>query len=90
MTSSNVPGGSAAALVTSIVDGRLLVTERTFAPLESAELDQLTFELEHQLRDLRALQPDEDDPEALRERNRRVQRLNTARAMLSAYRRQNR
>jgi len=90
MAASNVPGGSSYAMVESIVEGHLLVTERTFARLKPSELDQLTFEIEKRLRGLRALQPGLEDSQALQERNRKLQRLNSARAMLSAYRRQRR
>lgn len=88
MAASNVPGGSAFAMVESIVEGHLLVTERTFARLKSSELDRLTFEIERRLRALRSTQPDLEDSLALQRRNRRLQRLNTARAMLAAFRRQ--
>lgn len=88
MAASNVPGGSTFAMVESIVGGHLLVTERTFARLRSSELDQLTFEIEKRLRALRGSSPDLEDQPALQARNRRLQRLNTARAMLAAFRRQ--
>lgn len=88
MASSNVPGGSAVAMVENIAEGHLLVTERAFGDLSATELDQLTFALEGRLRDLRAERPAADQAAALAERNRRIQRLGAARAMLAAYRRQ--
>ncbi len=88
MVASNVPGGSTFAMMESIVEGHLLVTERTFAHLSASELDQVTFEIETRLRTLRATQPGLEDQPALKARNRQLQRLNTARAMLSAFRRQ--
>lgn len=90
MSDGDVPGSSVETMAESIAQGQLLVTERAFDELSAAELDQLTFALERRLRDLRAQQPSEDQPAALTDRNRRVQRLNAARAMLTAYRRQQR
>ncbi len=58
-----------------IGDGYIAVTERTVARLGAAELDQLAFELDRRLRDLRGESPPLDDTLALQQRNRRIQRL---------------
>lgn len=83
-------GGSAYAMVEQVAGGYLLVTERTFRRLVRGELDQLGFELEKKLRSVRGEQPALDDMDAVRLRNRAIQRLNAARMMLQTYRRRNR
>ena len=69
-----------------IGNGYLLVTERTLIRLEKAQLDQLDFEIDKQLREIRGKQPDLADIEALRDRNRKIQRLSTGRRILQAVR----
>jgi hypothetical protein len=83
----NFIGGSAYAMSRQIADGFLLVTERTFLRLSRGELDTLAFELDKLLREVRGQQPAIDDMPAVQQRNRRIQRLNTCRMMLQAYRR---
>lgn len=82
----NFLGGSAYAMAQQISDGYLLVTERTLQRLVGGELDQLGFELERLLRDLRGEQPSLDDVAALQKRNRRIQRLTSTRQMVQSYR----
>ena len=86
----NFIGGSAYAMIQQVADGYLLVTERTFLRLSSAELNKLDFEIAKLLRDVRGNQPPLDDIPAIQQRNRRIQRLNTCRMMLQAYRRSRR
>lgn len=81
----NFPGGSAFAMARDISDGYVLVTERTFLRFAAGELDQLSFELDRLLRDLRGDQPPLDDIPALQLRNRKIQRVNQATVMLKAY-----
>jgi hypothetical protein len=69
-----------------IAEGYLLVTERTFKPLGRPDLDQLTFELERHLRELRGDQAPLDDVQAIQARNRKIQRMNTAMMVLRSYR----
>lgn len=83
---SAFPGGSAYAMVNQVADGFLLVTERTFKRMDRPDLDKLGFEIEKLLREIRGNQPDLDDVPEIQKRNRRVQRLNTCRMMLRAYR----
>lgn len=81
------PGGSAWAMARDIGDGYVLVTPRTFANMSAADLDKVNFEMDRRLRDIRGTQPDQDDIQALQLRNRRLQRISQARAVLTAYRR---
>lgn len=83
---ANFLGGSAYAMAQQISEGFVLVTERTLQRLVLSELDQLGFELERLLRDLRGEQPPLDDIPALRLRNRRIQRLTSTRLMIQSYR----
>ncbi len=80
------PGGSAYAMVRDISEGYLLVTERTFKQLSRPDLDQLGFEFDRLLRDLRAEQPDLDDHAELQKKQRKLQRVNTALVVMRAYR----
>jgi hypothetical protein len=82
----NFPGGSAWAMAKDIAEGVLLPTDRTFARLEVGEIDQLAFELERALRDIRGVQPPLDDVAALQQRNRRITRLTQGLNLLRANR----
>jgi len=73
-----------------ITEGFILVTERTFTRLQPAELDQLGFEIDRHLREVRGEQPPLEDIGALQLRNRRIQRLNSALFILRAYRQKKR
>ena len=86
----NFIGGSAQAMVRQVSEGYLLVTERNFKRLQRGDLDQLAFEIEKLLREIRGDQPDLEDREAIQIRNRRIQRLNTCRMMLRTYRQRRR
>lgn len=68
-----------------VCDGYVLVNERTFTRFAAHELDQLSFELDRLLRDLRGDQPPLDDIPALQLRNRKILRANQAMMMLKAY-----
>lgn len=82
----NFPGGSAWAMVRDVAAGHFLVTERTFVNFNRAQLDKLTFELDRLLREVRAEQPALDDTRAVQDRNRRIQRINTAKMILRNFR----
>lgn len=82
----NFIGGSAYAMTRQVADGYLLVTERTFLRLSRGELDRLASELAKLLREVRGNQPPLDDIQAIQQRNRKIQRLNTCRMMLQTYR----
>lgn len=79
------PGGSAWSMAKDLAEGVLLPTERTWARLMPAERDQVAFEIERALREVRGNQPPIDDLPAVQQRNRRIQRLNGALTMLRSY-----
>jgi hypothetical protein len=81
----NFPGGSAYAMSRDIADGYVLVTERTYQRLLPPELEQLAFEMDRSLRDIRGQQPPLDDVQALQQRNRKIQRLQQALTMLRSH-----
>jgi len=81
----NFPGGSAWGMAKDISEGILLPTERTFARLTPPELEQLAFEIDRSLREIRGNQPPLDDLSALQQRNRKITRLNQGLAMLRAF-----
>lgn len=87
---ANFPGGSAYAMVRDVAEGFLLVTDRTFQRLQPTELDQLGFELERHLRELRGEQPALDDLLAIQQKNRRIQRLTGCLMMMRSYRQRRR
>lgn len=80
------PGGSAYAMVRDISEGYLLVTERTFKMFTRPDLEQLGFEFDRLLRELRAEQPDLDNHAELQKKQRKLQRVNTALVVLRAFR----
>lgn len=71
-------------------EGYVLVTERTFKTLSKGDLDQLAFELDRYLRDLRGNQPDLEDIPAIQQRQRKMQRLTSALTMLRSFRQRQR
>lgn len=80
------PGGSAYAMARDVAEGYLLVTERTFKTLSRGDLDQLGFEMDRHLRELRGDQPALDDLPAVQLRQRKIQRLNSALMIMRSYR----
>lgn len=80
------PGGSAYAMARDVGEGYLLVTERTFKTMNRSDLDQMVFEIDRYLRELRGDQPALDDLPGIQQRQRRMQRLNSALSMIRSYR----
>lgn len=80
------PGGSAYAMARDVAEGYLLVTERTFKTMTRSDLEQLSFEIDRYLRELRGDQPALDDLPAIQLRQRRMQRLNSTLQMVRGYR----
>ncbi|HEX2644319.1 MAG TPA: hypothetical protein VHU81_15085 [Thermoanaerobaculia bacterium] len=80
------PSGSAYSMARDIAEGYTLVTERTFRTMNRGDLDQLGFEIERHMRELRGDQPALDDMPAIQLRNRRLQRLNSAVQILRSFR----
>ena len=79
------PGGSAYSTVREIAGGFLLVTERTLKRFDRSQLNQLVFEIDRRLVEVRAEQVPLDDLKAIQKRNRTLQRLNSTRLMLRAF-----
>jgi hypothetical protein len=77
-------------MVRDVAEGYLLVTERTFKMMTRVELDQLTFEIDRHLRELRGDQPALDDLAAIQLRQRRMQRLNSSLMMVRGFRQKQR
>lgn len=83
---ASFPGGSAYSFARDIADGHFMVTERTFQKLSPAQLDQVAFEIDRLLREVRGQQADLEDQPAIQVRNRKIQRINTALMILRAHR----
>jgi len=81
-----IPGGSAFGYARDIAEGFQTVTERSFKGLSRPEVDQLAFEIDRALRDIRAEQVAVDDLPMIQAKNRKIQRLNGAMAMMRGYR----
>jgi hypothetical protein len=81
-----IPGGSAFGYARDIAEGFQSVTERSFKGLSRPEMDQLAFEIDRALRDIRAEQVAVDDLPMIQAKNRRIQRLNGAMMMMRGYR----
>jgi hypothetical protein len=81
-----IPGGSAFGYARDIAEGFQVVTERSFKGLTRPEMDQLAFEIDRALRDIRAEQVATDDLPMIQAKNRRIQRLNGAMTMMRGYR----
>jgi hypothetical protein len=78
-------GGSAFSMARGIADGYHLVTERTFKGMSTPEISQLSQEMDSHLREVRGEQAPLEDMEAVKARNRKIQRLNTALMILRNY-----
>jgi hypothetical protein len=81
-----IPGGSAFGFARDIAEGFQAVTERSFKGLSRPEMDQLAFEIDRALRDIRAEQVAVDDLPMIQAKNRKIQRLNGAMMMMRGYR----
>ena len=81
-----IPGGSAFGYARDIAEGFQVVTERSFKGLTRPEMDQLAFEIDRGLRDIRAEQVPVDDLPMIQAKNRKIQRLNGALMMMRSYR----
>jgi hypothetical protein len=81
-----IPGGSAFGYARDIAEGFQSVTERSFKGLSRPEMDQLAFEIDRALRDIRAEQVAVDDLPMIQAKNRKIQRLNGALMMMRSYR----
>lgn len=82
----NFAGGSAYAMARDIGDGFQIVTERTFKGFSRGEIEQLSFEIDRTLRELRAESQAGESPQEIQARQRKIQRLNTAQVILRTCR----
>lgn len=78
-------GGSAYAMARGIADGYHMVTERTFRLMQPGDRAQLGQEMDKHLREVRGEQPPLDDLQAVKQRGRRITRLNNALMILRTY-----
>lgn len=81
-----IPGGSAFGYARDICEGYQVVTERSFKGLTRPEMDQLAFEIDRTLREIRGEQVGSDDLPMIQAKNRKIQRLNGALMMMRTYR----
>lgn len=82
---ASFPGGSAWAMAKDVGEGFVLVNERTFVRFEAGQLDQLAFELDRALREVRGEAVEPDNQAALQQKNRKILRINGALTMLRSY-----
>ena len=78
-------GGSAFNMARDIGEGFVQVTERTFRTMGDGELQQLAHEAERYMRELRGESGVQEEMPELQARQRRLQRLRQAMAVLRAY-----
>jgi hypothetical protein len=79
------PGGSAYGYAHDIAEGFQVVTERSFKGMTRGELDQLAFEIDRALRDIRGEQVAVDDLPLIQAKNRKISRMTGALSMLRSY-----
>jgi hypothetical protein len=65
-----------------VAEGFILVTERTFMRFERAQLDQLAFELDRAMREVRGEAVPLEDLAAIQVKNRKLTRLTSALSVL--------
>ncbi|MEP0774047.1 MAG: hypothetical protein HRF46_06760 [Acidobacteriota bacterium] len=79
-------GGSALAYAEQVAGGFTTLSSVQLRRLSESEIDQLRFELEKILRDLRALVIPQDELAALQGRNRKISRVTGALQQIQAFR----
>lgn len=79
-------GGSPYAMANQLMEGYVLLTRVILKKLSLKDLQALRLELEKLLREVRSQQPSLEDINALKQRNRRRQRLTSALSMIDGYR----
>jgi len=75
---ANWMGGSCPAMANQIAGGFMLLSAANLRGFAPAELQMLKFELEKQLRNVRAEVPPQDDALAQQSRNHKISRLSSA------------
>lgn len=81
-------GGSAVAMASQICEGYTLLSAVQLKRLSDSEMDQLQFELEKLLRDLRGQVLPADDVAGNQAKNRKISRLTNALQQLQVARQQ--
>ena len=71
-------GGSAPAMARQVCDGYTLLSQATLKRLELQQMQELEFEIEKRLRETRSEVPNQTDLDAIRDRNRRISRVESA------------
>ena len=71
-------GGSAPAMARQVCDGYTLLSQSNLKRLTVEQMRDLQFEIDKRLRETRAETPPQDDLEAIRQRNRRISRIEGA------------
>jgi hypothetical protein len=79
-------GGSALGMAEQILEGYVLLTSVQLKRLTDPEMDQLQFEVERKLRDLRGEVVPQTDVPAIQARNRKLMRLSGAIQQMQATR----
>jgi hypothetical protein len=87
---ANFAGGSAFSMTQQIASGHLRIADRSFLRMQKADLDLLKMEMERRLRELRSVQVDQNDTQAIQEKSRSITRVNTAMTILNSYRQRRR
>jgi hypothetical protein len=83
-------GGSALGMADQILEGYVLITSQQLKRLTDPEIDQLLFEVERKLRDLRGEVVPQTDVPAIQGRNRKLMRLSGAIQQIQATKAQRR
>jgi len=78
-------GGSPYAMANQLMEGYILLNRIILKKYSLKDLQVLKLELEKLLREVRSQQPPLEDIKAIKLRNRRVQRLTSARSMIESY-----
>ena len=79
-------GGSAWSMTRDISDGFVNVTERIFRQMNAGQMNKLGQEIDRLLRELRGSAIANEPSTEVQNRQRRIQRLNTAMTILRAHR----
>lgn len=79
-------GGSALGMAEQVLEGYVLLTSVQIKRLTDPEMDQLQFEVERKLRDLRGEVVLQSDVPAIQARNRKLMRLSGAIQQIQAAR----
>lgn len=75
---ANFIGGSAFSMANQISEGYLLLNATNLKKLSRGELNQLLFEIQRLMTEVRGNQPPLEDVQAQQQRNRKISRLNSA------------